>query len=204
MRPLPNVGPNVPAFLRKLWKIVNDPVIDDLVSWSVDGESFVIKNPAEFCYNLLPIYYKHNNMSSFIRQLNMYGFHKVSSENGCDKDEIRFFHPFFQQNEARLLQHIKRKIGTTKPEDRKMPIDQIGRVLNDMKQLRGRQETVDTQLSTMKQENAALWRELALLRQKHMKQQQIVNKVRKTADRPWIATEFVSYVAKAAPNHLTN
>lgn len=178
MRPSTNIGPNVPAFLRKLWKIVNDPCIDDLVSWSSDGESFVIKNPAEFCYNLLPIYYKHNNMSSFIRQLNMYGFHKISSENGCDKDEIRFFHPFFQQNESRLLQHIKRKIGATKPEDRKLPLDQIGKVLNDVKQLRGRQESVDSQLSTMKQENAALWRELALLRQKHLKQQQIVNKVR--------------------------
>lgn len=30
----------------------------------------------------------------------------------------------------------------------------------------------------MKQENAVLWRELAILRQKHVKQQQIVNKVR--------------------------
>lgn len=47
----------------------------------------------------------------------------------------------------------------------------------DVKHLRGRQESVDNQLAAMKQENAALWRELALLRQKHMKQQQIVNKV---------------------------
>lgn len=177
MRPSSNIGPNVPAFLRKLWKIVNDPTIDDLVGWCPDGESFVIRNPPEFCYNLLPIYYKHNNMSSFIRQLNMYGFHKLTNENGGDKDEMRFFHPCFQQNESRLLQHIKRKIGTTKTEERKVPIDQIGKVLSDVKQLRGRQETVDTQLATMKQENAALWRELALLRQKHMKQQQIVNKV---------------------------
>lgn len=178
MRPANSIGPNVPAFLRKLWKIVNDSSIDDVVCWSSEGDSFIIKNPAEFCYNLLPIYYKHNNMSSFIRQLNMYGFHKLANENACDKDEIRFFHPFFLQNESRLLQQIKRKIGPTKTEERKVPIDQIGRVLSDVKQLRGRQENVDTQLATIKQENAALWRELALLRQKHMKQQQIVNKVR--------------------------
>lgn len=177
MRPANNIAPTVPAFLRKLWKIVNDPLIDDLIGWSSDGESFVIRNPPEFCYNLLPIYYKHNNMSSFIRQLNMYGFHKVTNE-GSDKDEIKFFHPFFQQNEVRLLQHIKRKIGTSKPtEDKKIPLDHIGKVLNDVKQIKGKQETVDSQLSSMKQENAALWRELALLRQKHMKQQQIVNKV---------------------------
>lgn len=178
MRPNINIGPNVPAFLRKLWKIVNDPAIDDLVGWSADGESFIIRNPPEFCYNLLPIYYKHNNMSSFIRQLNMYGFHKISNENGCDKDEIRFFHPFFQQNEARLLQHIKRKIGATKPtDDKKIPLEHLGKVLSDVKQIKGKQDTVDNQLVSMKKENAALWRELAILRQKHIKQQQIVNKV---------------------------
>lgn len=47
-----------------------------------------------------------------------------------------------------------------------------------MKQLRTRQSSVDSQLSAMKQENAVLWRELAMLRQKHIKQQQIVNKVK--------------------------
>ncbi|GLV45116.1 Heat shock factor [Carabus blaptoides fortunei] len=187
MRPTAtNIGANVPAFLSKLWKMVNDPETDQLISWSPGGHSFIIQNEAQFWYNLLPIYYKHNNMSSFIRQLNMYGFHKISSENGgmdCDKDEIKFFHPFFQQDQPNLIKHIKRKIAsskssTTTAEDNKVnSVDEITRVLVDVKQLRGRQESVDNQLLAMKQENAALWRELALLRQKHMKQQQIVNKL---------------------------
>ncbi|XP_026685895.1 heat shock factor protein-like [Diaphorina citri] len=42
--------------------------------------------------------------------------------------------------------------------------------------MKGRQESFDNKLSSMKQENEALWRELSILRQKHMKQQQIVNK----------------------------
>lgn len=49
--------------------------------------------------------------------------------------------------------------------------------LSDVKMMRGQQASVDSQLSAMKQENAVLWRELAVLRQKHMKQQQIVNKL---------------------------
>lgn len=56
-------------------------------------------------------------------------------------------------------------------------VDQMAKVLVDVKTLWGRQESVDNQLANMKQENAALWRELALLRQKHLKQQRIVNKV---------------------------
>lgn len=43
--------------------------------------------------------------------------------------------------------------------------------------MRGRQDTLDSRFSAMKQENEALWREIAVLRQKHLKQQQIVNKL---------------------------
>lgn len=58
-----------------------------------------------------------------------------------------------------------------------MKNEDLTKVLSDVKQLRGRQANVDSQLAAMKQENAVLWRELAVLRQKHSKQQQIVNKV---------------------------
>jgi heat shock transcription factor 1 len=47
----------------------------------------------------------------------------------------------------------------------------------DVRQMKGKQETMDSKLGTMKRENEALWRELSALRQKHAKQQQIVSKV---------------------------
>jgi heat shock transcription factor 1 len=50
-------------------------------------------------------------------------------------------------------------------------------MLAEVRNMRGRQESLDSKLGTMKHENEALWRELAMLRQKHMKQQQIVNKL---------------------------
>lgn len=53
----------------------------------------------------------------------------------------------------------------------------ITKVLSDMTQMKGRQDNMDGRLMAMKLENEALWRELSLLRQKHIKQQQIVNKV---------------------------
>ena len=86
-------GGNVPAFLAKLWKMVNNPEIGEktlknkyhkfifvsahLICWSDEGSSFLIKNQSQFSSSLLPFYYKHSNMASFIRQLNMYDFHKV-------------------------------------------------------------------------------------------------------------------------------
>ena len=35
---------NVPAFLAKLWKMVDDSDTDHLISWSDEGNSFIIHN----------------------------------------------------------------------------------------------------------------------------------------------------------------
>ncbi|GAB0090738.1 heat shock factor protein [Sergentomyia squamirostris] len=177
----------IPAFLVKLWRLVEDPQTNELISWRPDGLSFVINNQSRFSSELLPLNYKHNNMASFIRQLNMYGFHKVTSiENGglrFSKDEMEFSHPDFRRGEYILLNNIKRKIaaakGTSNVVDAKKGAtgDPLNRVLTEVKAIRGKQDSLDSRFSTMKQENEALWRELVVLRQKHSKQQQIVNKL---------------------------
>ncbi len=50
-------------------------------------------------------------------------------------------------------------------------------MLNEVTQLKDKQEDMDGKLDTMKKENEALWREVVNLRQKHMSQQKIVNKL---------------------------
>lgn len=187
MRSVVEIGASVPAFLGKLWKLVNDSETNHLISWSPGGKTFVIKNQADFARELLPLYYKHNNMASFIRQLNMYGFHKITSvENGglrYEKDEIEFSHPCFMKGHAYLLEHIKRKIANPKAivasnengDKIIVKSELMNKVLTDVKQMKGKQESLDARFSAMKQENEALWREVAILRQKHIKQQKIVN-----------------------------
>ncbi|XP_026759222.1 heat shock factor protein 1 isoform X3 [Galleria mellonella] len=186
MRSVVEIGASVPAFLGKLWKLVNDSETNHLISWSPGGKTFVIKNQADFARELLPLYYKHNNMASFIRQLNMYGFHKITSvENGglrYEKDDIEFSHPCFMRGYAYLLEHIKRKIANSKSivssdsgEKILLKPELMNKVLADVKQMKGKQESLDAKFSAMKQENEALWREVAMLRQKHIKQQHIVN-----------------------------
>lgn len=53
----------------------------------------------------------------------------------------------------------------------------MNKVLTEVRGLQGRQEHFDTMLGAVKHENEILWRELMVLRQKHLQQQKIVNKL---------------------------
>ena len=184
---LPQLASNVPAFLAKLWKMVDDPDTNYLISWGDNGNSFVIHNQVEFCHQLLPYYYKHSNMASFVRQLNMYGFHKVVGiESGglkSEKDqEMEFAHTFFLRGQEILLCNIKRRVATNKAPTQttfapSIKTEKVTEVLNEVNQLKDKQEDMDSKLDTMKKENEALWREVITLRQKHTNQQKIVNKL---------------------------
>lgn len=66
-------------FLKKTYDLVDDPSTDQVISWSQEttttsssSSSFVIWDPRTFSLSILPKYFKHNNFSNFIRQLNSY------------------------------------------------------------------------------------------------------------------------------------
>ncbi|CAJ0946042.1 unnamed protein product [Ranitomeya imitator] len=81
----------------------------------LNGQSFLVLDEQRFAKEILPKYFKHNNMASFVRQLNMYGFRKVVHvDSGIVKQErdgpVEFQHPFFIQGQDELLENIKRKV----------------------------------------------------------------------------------------------
>lgn len=71
-----------------------------------NGREFAIKEIDDFQDHILPKYFRHRNINSFIRQLNMYGFHKSRK----DPSKNIFSHPFFQRGHADLLHLVRRKI----------------------------------------------------------------------------------------------
>ncbi|XP_036354202.2 heat shock factor protein 1 isoform X1 [Ochotona princeps] len=179
-------GPsNVPAFLTKLWTLVSDPDTDALICWSPSGNSFHVFDQGQFAKEVLPKYFKHSNMASFVRQLNMYGFRKVVriEQGGLvkpERDDTEFQHPCFLRGQEQLLENIKRKVtsaSTLKSEDIKIRQDSVTKLLTDVQLMKGKQECMDSKLLAMKHENEALWREVASLRQKHAQQQKVVNKL---------------------------
>ncbi|KAL9270292.1 Heat stress transcription factor A-2b-like protein, partial [Drosera capensis] len=92
-----------PPFLNKTYEMVEDPETDSVVSWSATGDSFIAGDPHQFSVQLLPNYFKHQNFSSFIRQLNTYGFRKIQL------DRWEFANVGFQRGKRHMLKNIKRK-----------------------------------------------------------------------------------------------
>ncbi|KAL7332841.1 Flocculation suppression protein [Mucor circinelloides] len=111
------------AFVNKLYKMLEDISIQNLISWSDRGDLFSVSNPTAFSKSVLPQYFKHNNWQSFVRQLNMYGFHKVNdmihSNLTSDNQTWEFKHPHFKRGAVEDLQNIKRK--STKPNFSNLP-----------------------------------------------------------------------------------
>ncbi|CAH2062964.1 unnamed protein product [Thlaspi arvense] len=84
MEGLQEAGPC--PFLTKTFEIVDDPNTNHIVSWNRGGISFVVWDPHSFSATILPLYFKHNNFSSFVRQLNTYSWRTStmrSTSNYC-------------------------------------------------------------------------------------------------------------------------
>ncbi|KAJ5353195.1 Heat shock factor (HSF)-type DNA-binding [Penicillium brevicompactum] len=106
---------NSSDFVRKLYKMLEDPTYASIVRWGDEGDSFVVLECEKFTKTILPKHFKHSNFASFVRQLNKYDFHKVrqnNEENGQSpygQNAWEFKHPEFRANSKESLDNIRRK-----------------------------------------------------------------------------------------------
>jgi len=108
----------LPQFIVKLHRILGDLRYESIVSWGPASETVLIKDVLKFANTVLPVYFKHTNMSSFVRQLNKYDFHKL--KNGTElkqkygKNAWEFVNCNFKRDREDLLHLITIKNKTQK------------------------------------------------------------------------------------------
>jgi len=96
----------VAPFVKKLTNLVSEN--RDQVDWTKDG-SFVVKDIDIFSSSLLPKYFKAIKLCSFVRQLNMYSFHKVEDAPNASPRSMEFQNEFFIPGRKDLLKKIQRR-----------------------------------------------------------------------------------------------
>ncbi|XP_068341650.1 heat stress transcription factor A-3-like [Pyrus communis] len=178
-------GTPVPPFLSKTFDLVEDPSLDPIISWGSSGGSFVVWDPLEFSRLILPRNFKHNNFSSFVRQLNTYGFRKV------DPDKWEFANEAFQRGQRHLLKRIQR---------RKSPQSlQIGSFIGPSAE-EGK-SGVEGEIEMLRKERSVLMQELVELQQQHrgtVDHMKVVNQRLQSAEKR--QKQMFSFLAKMLQN----
>jgi hypothetical protein len=72
-------------------RFLQDNTYRHILTWSEDGTSFEILDQKMFAEVVLPNISRHNNYSSFVRQLNKYSFKKIRNTPGIVKLVVRAF-----------------------------------------------------------------------------------------------------------------
>ncbi|KAJ7442134.1 hypothetical protein B0H11DRAFT_2251583 [Mycena galericulata] len=97
-------------FIKKLYKILGDEALQNVIGWTPQRDRFVVKDVEEFQNSVLPAMFKHSNFASFVRQLNKYGFRKVKNFDDVGKNTWMFYHPDFQEDQRDALDKIRRNV----------------------------------------------------------------------------------------------
>lgn len=158
----PNSFPS--SFLQKIFHMLSNPDIVSVVSWSESGLEFIIHSLPDFSEQVLPIYFKHKNFPSFIRQLNMYDFHKVRS----NLYGYMFAHPFFKKERPELMKRIMRK-NNEKAEISQEPQEKseflgfygkLGKITKKQKQLENKIGLLNEEMEKLNKNNLSMLDEM--------------------------------------------
>ena len=102
-------GVTIP-FPTKLHDMLNhialhETELSDIISWQPHGRCFLVKKPKQFTKSVLPRFFDQRKYASFQRQLNLYGFSRITT--GSDRGS--YYHELFLRTKRILCRGIQRK-----------------------------------------------------------------------------------------------
>jgi hypothetical protein len=88
-----------------LENVQQDNNFEHIVSWVHNGSAFKVHDSDQFVEKVMPLFFDQTKYESFRRQLNLYGFSRISrgQQRGV------YSHPFFVRNNRSLCQHVVRR-----------------------------------------------------------------------------------------------
>ena len=95
-----------PVKLHKIIEYCESYGFSSIISWMPHGRSFKINNEGAFISKVMPHFFYQSKMSSFTRQLRMYGFHKIKGKSNVDRGA--YFHELFLRSRPGLSHGIIR------------------------------------------------------------------------------------------------
>jgi hypothetical protein len=93
-----------PVKLHELLENAEVCGFSDVVSWKIHGRAFSVHNVQEFSKSIMPLYFNQRKITSFFRQLNIYGFKRITQ--GHDKGA--YYHELFLRGKQFLTSRILR------------------------------------------------------------------------------------------------
>jgi len=93
-----------PVKLHEMLEQIESDGLADVVSWASHGRCFCVHKPKEFVHHVMPQYFKQTKMASFQRQLNLYGFSRLTA--GPDKGG--YYHELFLRGKVSLAYKLHR------------------------------------------------------------------------------------------------
>jgi len=95
-----------PEKLHRLLQETEAAGLSDVISFVANGRAFTIHKPERFFKEIVPQYFRHKRLSSFKRQLNLYGFELISSGPARGG----YYHKMFVQGRPELCVNMRRSV----------------------------------------------------------------------------------------------
>ncbi|KDN51956.1 hypothetical protein K437DRAFT_217062, partial [Tilletiaria anomala UBC 951] len=168
--------------------MVDDPSTDDYICWSPSGKTFFVPNQDTFSTHVLPRFFKHNRFTSFVRQLNMYGFHKVPHlHQGAlvlagEIELWEFMNENFQRDRPDLLQYVVRKnscagAGPSAGPNLANTSLHITTLWNTLQSIQRAQSDITRDLHHLSSAQTRLWQEALDNSRRTKRQEETMNKI---------------------------